>query len=60
MDEKEDAIQKLLTEPLVAINLGLAGLGEAIQDQQAEVALVDWFPPAGGDQELIDLLDGLL
>jgi len=60
MDEKSDPIQKLLNEPLVAINLGLEGFGEAIQDQQAEVVLVDWFPPAGGDQELIDLLDQLL
>lgn len=60
MDEKVDAIQKLLTEPLVAINLGLEGFGEAIQDQQAEVVLIDWLPPAGGDQELIDLLDGLM
>ncbi len=60
MEEKCDPIQKLLTEPLAAINLGLEGFGEAIQDQQAEVVLVDWFPPAGGDQELIDLLDQLL
>lgn len=60
MDEKENPIQKLLTEPLVAINLGLEGFGEAMQDQQADVVLVDWFPPAGGDQELIDLLDKLM
>jgi hypothetical protein len=31
-----------------------------MQDQQAEVVLVDWFPPAGGDQELMDILDGLM
>ncbi|HAL16213.1 MAG TPA: hypothetical protein DCP32_05510 [Anaerolineaceae bacterium] len=60
MEEKENFIQSLLSEPLVAINLGLVGFGEAILDQQAEVVLVDWFPPAGGDQGLIDLLDQLL
>ncbi|MFA5837754.1 MAG: hypothetical protein WC837_12450 [Bellilinea sp.] len=58
--EERDPIQSLLTEPLVAINLGLAGFGEAIQDQEAEVVLVDWSPPAGGDKELMDLLDQLL
>jgi len=60
MEEKEDPIQDLLTEPLVAINLGLVGFGEALEDQQAEVVLVDWYPPAGGDQELMDILDGLM
>jgi len=60
MEEKDDLIQCLLTEPLVVINIGLTGFGEAIQDQQAEVVLVDWYPPAGGDQELIELLDGLI
>ena len=58
--EERDPIQSLLTEPLVAINLGLAGFGEAIQDQEAEVVLVDWSPPAGGDKELMGLLDQLL
>ena len=60
MEEKDNPIQSLLTEPLVAINLGLTGFGEAIQDQQAEVVLVDWHPPAGGDHELMDILDGLI
>jgi len=60
MEEKYDPIQCLLTEPLVAINLGLTGFGEVIQEQLAEVVLVDWYPPAGGDQELMDMLDGLI
>ncbi len=60
MEEKDNPIQSLLTEPLVAINLGLTGFGEAIQNQQADVVLVDWYPPAGGDQELMDILDGLI
>lgn len=60
MEEKDNPIQCLLTEPLVAINVGLVGFGEAMQDQQAEVVLVDWSPPAGGDQELMVILDGLM
>ena len=60
MQEKNNPIQSLLAEPLVAINLGLAGFGEAILNQQADVVLVDWYPPAGGDQELMDILDQLI
>jgi len=50
----------LLDQPLVVINLGLQGFAEALEQQGVDVVQVDWTPPAGGDQELIDLLDGLL
>ncbi len=60
MDEKRDPIQALLSGPLVAINLGLASFGESLREQQVEVVLIDWSPPAGGDQELIDILDRLI
>jgi FdrA protein len=56
----EDAIQKLLTEPVVVINLGLKKFAENLEIQDVEVIQVDWAPPAGGDQELIDLLDKLI
>ena len=53
-------IDSLLQEPLVVINLGLKKFAESLEDQQVEVVQVDWVPPAGGDQEMIDLLDQLL
>jgi FdrA protein len=56
----ENVIQKLLTEPVVVINLGLKKFAENLEVQDVEVIQVDWTPPAGGDQELIDLLDQLI
>jgi FdrA protein len=56
----EDATRELLTEPIVVINLGLKKFAENLEAQDVEVVHVDWTPPAGGDQELIDLLDRLI
>jgi len=53
-------IDELLHKPLIVINLGLKMFAESLEDQGVEVVQVDWTPPAGGDQELIDLLDSLL
>jgi hypothetical protein len=60
MDRREHSLEDLLTRPLAAINLGLQAFGEALEGQGVEVVYVDWSPPAGGDQEMIDLLDALL
>lgn len=51
---------ELLDTPIVAINLGLKMFAESLESQGVEVIHVDWTPPAGGDQELADLLDKLL
>lgn len=56
----EDTVWKLLNEPLVVINLGLNKFTENLEKQGVDVVQVDWTPPAGGDQEMIDLLDSLL
>jgi len=40
--------------------LGLKSFGASLEQQGVEVVQVDWTPPAGGDQEMIDLLDELL
>lgn len=56
----EDPIQQLLNNPPVVINLGLKKFTESLEQQKVEVLHVDWSPPAGGDQEMIDLLDDLL
>jgi hypothetical protein len=50
----------LLHQPLIIINLGLESFAEDMKGQGAEVVQVDWKPPAGGDAELMDLLDNLL
>jgi hypothetical protein len=54
------SIDDLLHRPIIVINLGLKKFAESLEEQQVEVVQVDWVPPAGGDQEMIDLLDQLL
>jgi len=58
MDEHKSA--DLLNEPLVVINIGLKAFSEALEAQDIDVLQVDWVPPAGGDKELMDILDKLL
>lgn len=55
-----DKVDEVLSEPLVVINIGLRGFSESLEEQEVEVVQVDWAPPAGGDQEMIDLLEDLL
>lgn len=57
MDAEKDEV---LESPLVVINLGLRGFAENLELQGVDVVQVDWLPPAGGDQEMIDLLEDLL
>ena len=56
----ETDIDKLLSKPLIVINVGLGKFAKNLEEQGVEVVQVDWTPPAGGDKEMIDLLDELL
>jgi hypothetical protein len=56
MDEEIDLFQGVI----VAINVGIRDFGSVLEQQGAQVIYVDWSPLAGGDQEMIDLLDKLL
>jgi hypothetical protein len=53
-------IAELLEKPIIVINLGLKKFAESLEEQKVEVLQVDWIPPAGGDKEMMDLLDQLL
>jgi hypothetical protein len=53
-------IAELMEKPMVVINLGLKKFAESLEEQQVEVVQVDWVPPAGGDQVMMDLLNQLL
>lgn len=55
-----EEILKLLNSPLIVINLGVDKFATNLEDQKVEVIRVDWRPPAGGDQDMIKLLDQLL
>jgi len=56
----ESTINELLESPIIVINLGLKKFAESLEEQKIEVVQVDWVPPAGGDKEMMDLLDQLL
>ncbi|MBI4495923.1 MAG: hypothetical protein HY697_03210 [Deltaproteobacteria bacterium] len=53
-------LDELLKVGPVAVNIGLPEFAKSLEAQGAQVIQVDWAPPAGGDQELIELLDKLL
>ncbi len=55
-----DQVNQLLHNPLVVINIGVDRFAQNLEDQDVEVIRVDWKPPAGGDQEMINILDQLL
>lgn len=52
-------ILRLLAGPVRVVNVGLELFADALRAQGIEVISVDWQPPAGGKQHLIDLLDKL-
>jgi hypothetical protein len=56
----QNSTNTLFEKPLVAINLGLTKFAKSLEEQQVDVLQVDWIPPAGGDKEMIDLLDQFL
>ncbi len=55
----DDVRADLLSDQPVVINIGLLEFFEALVDQGIQVIHVDWHPPAGGDDELINVLDEL-
>ena len=56
----QSSVTDLLQNPIVALNVGLKKFSQSLQEQQVDVQQVDWVPPAGGEQDMIDLLDQLL
>ena len=58
--EPENAIDQLLATPIEAINLGVEDFAENLEAQGVQVVHVSWTPPAGGDPEIISILDKIL
>jgi hypothetical protein len=56
----ENKLEELLRQGLKAINLGLQDFAVNLEKQGVEVIHVKWSPPAGGDPELMAILDELL
>ncbi|MBX2825982.1 MAG: hypothetical protein KTR33_14715 [Gammaproteobacteria bacterium] len=59
MPLENSPLDDLLQQPLVVVNVGLAGFAEELESQAVTCVQVDWVPPAGGDHELADLLSKL-
>jgi hypothetical protein len=53
----ETSKKDLIKKEMMVINIGLELFAESLEEQGVKVAHVDWSPPAGGDAELIKLLD---
>lgn len=53
-------LEELLHQGPIAINIGVYDFADTLQIQGVQVTHVNWTPPAGGDLELMELLDQLL
>jgi len=52
-------IRRLFANELRVVNIGLHSFAETLHSTGTPVVEVDWKPPAGGDPELIAILDDL-
>ena len=60
MSEREQGdVPTLPGAPLRVVNLGLRTFADVLREAGTSVVHVDWSPPAGGDTELMELLDRL-
>jgi FdrA protein len=55
-----DKLKRLLDRGPNVINIGVQDFADSLKTQGAAVVHVNWVPPAGGDPEMIALLDRLL
>ena len=46
-------------DKIKVINIGVKTFYDSLKEQGVEVIHVDWRPPAGGDKELLKLLEML-
>jgi len=59
-EQASTPLDRLLRDGPRAVNIGIQEFAETLRAQQAQVVHVSWSPPAGGDQEMLALLDKLL
>lgn len=54
------SVNALLARRPAVVALGARLFAQALDLQQVPAVQVDWSPPAGGDQEMLDVLAELL
>jgi hypothetical protein len=60
LSEKKSSEEKtILTEKLKVVNIGISTFADDLRSQGVDVVHVDWKPPAGGDVEMLKLLEKL-
>ena len=59
IEEKRIKEKNILTEKLKVVNIGISTFADDLRSQDVEVIHVDWKPPAGGDIEMLKLLEKL-
>jgi len=59
LSEKSDEEKNILREKLKVVNIGISTFADDLRSQGVEVVRVDWKPPAGGDVEMLKLLEKL-
>lgn len=58
MSETDRGSEKnILTEELKVVNIGISTFADDLRSQNVDVVHVDWKPPAGGDVEMLKLLE---
>ena len=56
----DSPMDQLLSIGPVTVNIGVEDFADTLESQGFQVLHVDWSPPAGGDSEMISLLEKLL
>jgi hypothetical protein len=56
----QNKLEELLHQGPIAVNIGVVDFAQTLQIQGIQVVHVSWTLPAGGDPELMELLDQLL
>jgi len=59
MEDREPEMRSILKQKLKVISLGIEIFADDLKRQNVKVVSVDWQPPAGGDEELLRLLEKL-
>jgi len=59
IEDRKSEKKSILKRKLKVINLGIEIFADDLKRQSVEVVSVDWQPPAGGDEELLRLLEKL-
>jgi hypothetical protein len=56
-ETQSNSNDQVFSDPIVIVNVGIRTFYDSLRDSGIEVYQVDWNMPAGGDQDLLRLLD---